>query len=188
MYHYVTTRMTLPTQREYVAGCLAWYLEVDLQQGNPEDGDWHDCHYPVPKSLGGTTTVKLLKQHHAVQGVLQSEEYQHPCVWWWEKQYLEGELLELFEKWRAKVCQLPRPGNWEHATPERRSSVLAAVKRAGEARKRPVSISGPNGSETYASVYEAAASLGVSYSLVSLWLSGKKHSYRQRGLTVSWAV
>ena len=36
------------TQHEYVAGCLAWYKEADLQPGNPEDGVWHEAHYPVP--------------------------------------------------------------------------------------------------------------------------------------------
>ena len=63
------------TQREYVEGCQQWYKEADLQPGNPEDGTWEQCHYPAPKCLGGTETILLLKEHHAVQGVLQSEEY-----------------------------------------------------------------------------------------------------------------
>ena len=180
--------MTLPTQHEYVAGCLAWYREVDWEQGNPEDGDWHNCHYPIPKCLGGKTTIKLLKQHHAVQGVLQSEEYQHPCTHQWEHEYLQGELLTLYKKWRAKVGQLPRPGNWGQATPDRRSSVMASLEKAHEVRKRKITVTGPDGSTTYNSVSEAAAALGVCRALVSLWLSGKKHTYRKRGLVVAYVT
>lgn len=114
-------------QHEWVAGCLAWYREADLVPGNPEDGVWEACHYPVPKCLGGTATVLLLKEHHAVQGVLQSEEYQRCCIWAWELAYLEGELLDLARKWkrtnlasaRSARCyvdvafeQLPTPVYW----------------------------------------------------------------------------
>jgi hypothetical protein len=91
--------MILPTQHEYVTGCLEWYREADLQPGNPEDGDWQECHYPAPQCTGGTEVILLLREHHAVQGVLQSEEYQHPCIYGWEKQYLVGDVLELWTKW-----------------------------------------------------------------------------------------
>jgi hypothetical protein len=94
------------TQREYVEGCLQWYREADLQPGNPEDGEWHECHYPVPKCLGGTETILLLKEHHAVQGVLQSEEYQHPCIWGWEAEFLREELLNVHKKWMRKKLNL----------------------------------------------------------------------------------
>jgi hypothetical protein len=99
------------TQREYVEGCQQWYKEADLQPGNPEDGEWHECHYPVPKCLGGTETILLLKEHHAVQGVLQSEEYQHPCIWGWERKYCKGVYGELYRKWKhnhAKMCHATR--------------------------------------------------------------------------------
>lgn len=86
-------------QHEYVRGALAYYAENYYEPGNTEDGEWQDCHYPAPKCLGGTETVKLLRQHHAVQGVLQSEEYQYPCIYGWEKKYLPKEYLSLFDKW-----------------------------------------------------------------------------------------
>ena len=94
------------TQREYVEGCLQWYREADLQPGNPEDGEWHECHYPVPKCLGGTGTVLLLKRHHAIQGVLQSEEYDHPCIYGWEKQYCTGQFKKLYRKWKYRQIKL----------------------------------------------------------------------------------
>jgi len=89
-------------QHDFVAGCFQWYLEADLQPGNPEDGEWHKCHYPVPRRLGGDKIILLLKEHHAVQGVLQSEEYQKCCVHGWEKKLLTGHLLDLYLKWRSE--------------------------------------------------------------------------------------
>lgn len=100
------------TQHEYVAGCFAWYKEADLQPGNPEDGVWHEAHYPIPKCLGGTEVTLLLEEHHAVQGVLQSEEFQHPCIWRWEKRFLGGEALELWRKWMAIKAQ-PAIESWK---------------------------------------------------------------------------
>ncbi len=94
------------TQRQYVEGCLQWYKKADLQPGNPEDGEWHECHYPTPKCLGGTKTILLLKEHHAVQGVLQSEEYKHPCIWGWEKEHCKGEYGELYLKWKYHKVKL----------------------------------------------------------------------------------
>jgi hypothetical protein len=78
-------------QHEFVSGCMNWYKQADLQPGNPEDGCWHKAHYPVPKCLGGTEWIWLLKEHHAIQGVLQSMEYNHCCMSGWEKQYLTGQ-------------------------------------------------------------------------------------------------
>jgi hypothetical protein len=94
------------TQREYVEGCLQWYKEADLQPGNPEDGTWEQCHYPIPKCLGGFEIILLLKEHHAVQGVLQSEEFNHPCIWGWEKRYISEEFLHLWKKWMQQKLAL----------------------------------------------------------------------------------
>jgi len=87
------------TQQEWVEGCYAYYAENGYEPGNPEDGEWEDAHYPVPKCEGGEVTLKLLKNHHAIQGVLQSEEYQRPCIYGWEANYLESEMLVLCKKW-----------------------------------------------------------------------------------------
>ena len=43
-------------QHTWVYGCYAYYLENGYEPGNPEDGEWHECHYPVPACLGGTET------------------------------------------------------------------------------------------------------------------------------------
>ncbi len=98
-------------QHEWVLGCQRYYAENYYEPGNPEDGIWEDCHYPVPKCLGGTETVKLLKEHHAVQGVLQSEEYQIPCIWGWEVKYLRGDFLILGRKWQSELGKKAGRGN-----------------------------------------------------------------------------
>ena len=91
-------------QHEFVAGAYAYYGENYYEPGNPEDGEWQECHYPVPRCKGGTLTILLLKEHHAVQGVLQSEEYDHPCIHSWEGKYLQGEYKTLFNKWKKRLA------------------------------------------------------------------------------------
>jgi hypothetical protein len=117
------------TQQEWVEGCYAYYAENGYEPGNPEDGEWEDAHYPVPKCEGGEVTIKLLKQHHAVQGVLQSEEYQRPCIYGWEANCLEGEMLALCKKWQAEKARQMMAT----LTPE----VLSERIRKGRARMAP---------------------------------------------------
>ena len=104
------------TQQEFVEGCQRYYAENWLEPGNPEDGEWNDCHYPAPSCLGGTETVKLLKEHHAVQGVLQSEEFGHPCILGWEANYLSGELYLLCKKWTSELGRYARKKWMEKTT------------------------------------------------------------------------
>lgn len=121
--------MTIPTQREWVEGCLAYYKENDHQPGNPEDGVWHECHYPVPKCLGGTETILLWKEHHAVQGVLQSEEFQHPCIFLWERDLVKGELLDLCEKWLSAKGVIAGNSSWESLTDAQKEGVRDRFRR-----------------------------------------------------------
>ena len=119
------------TQKEWVEGCYAYYAENDYEINNPEDGEWHDAHYPVPECKYGTETIPLLKQHHAIQGVLQSEEYQHPCVWGWEETYLQGEVLVLYRKWKSEAGRISRAKQLANTTPEQRS---ASARRSAAGR------------------------------------------------------
>lgn len=102
----------MPTQEQFVRWCEDHYFDNRLEPGNPCHGDWESCHYPVPKCLGGSNTVLLLKEHHAIQGVLQSEECNHPCIWGWEKSYLEAEILSLWRKWMG-VKAIPAIIRWK---------------------------------------------------------------------------
>ena len=102
------------TQQEFVEDCYLEYSSKGLEPGNPQHGVWNKAHFPVPACLGGTEWVWLLREHHAKQGVLQSEEFQHPCIWSWEEKYLDGELLDLCKKWEAEKFKKV----WESLTPE----------------------------------------------------------------------
>ena len=127
------------SQKEFVEGCYNWYREADLQPGNPEDGDWDEAHYPMPSCKGGTETILLLREHHAIQGVIKSEELQWKCIFNWEKKYLSGEYLELFNKWRSEGPKLL----WANKTEEEkilwaekcRASAVAQHARMTEAEK-----------------------------------------------------
>jgi len=110
------------TQQEFVADCYLNYAIQGLEPGNPEHGEWHKAHYPVPKCLGGTDCIWLLEEHHAIQGILQSIECQHPCIYGWEKKYITGEweyLLTSYAKWMTVKSQRAATAN---LTPELRES------------------------------------------------------------------
>jgi hypothetical protein len=111
------------SQKEFVENCYNWYREADLQPGNPEDGVWDVAHYPIPKCKGGTETILLLREHHAIQGVIQSEELQCMCVFNWEKKYLSGEYLELFYKWKSEGMKIA------HARHTPAEKILTAEKK-----------------------------------------------------------
>lgn len=123
-------------QHTYVTSVYAYYAENYYEPGNPEDGEWDECHYPVPACKGGTLKILLLKQHHAVQGLLQSEEYDYPCIFGWERKYLPKEYLPLFKKWRSKLASIANKsqsaeikrkgweGMMETITPEKKQKAM----------------------------------------------------------------
>lgn len=88
------------SQHTYVEKVLKYYKDNDIQPGDPNEGSWHRAHYPGPKCLGYSQEILLLEEHHAVQGVLQSEEYGVCCLSSWEYKYLDGWLLERWRYWR----------------------------------------------------------------------------------------
>ena len=62
-------------QHEWVEHCRLRY------RCNPPVGYWfEDAHYPLSKKMGGTSTVPLWYPDHIVQGVLQTLEYNYPCI------------------------------------------------------------------------------------------------------------
>lgn len=79
---------------------------MDIQQGDPNEGTWHLAHYPLPSHLGGQEKVALLAEHHAVQGVLQSEEFGVPCIWSWEGKLIPKQYEALYKKWMAVKGQV----------------------------------------------------------------------------------
>lgn len=108
------------SHRTYVEGVMRYYRDNDIQIGDPNEGTWNLAHYPCPKRLGGTRVIHLLEEHHAVQGVLQSEEFGKPCVYGWERKYLSGEIRDLLEKWMSVQRSEAVTNGWKNADEQRR--------------------------------------------------------------------
>ena len=153
--------------RDYVSGVLSFYHENDIRPGDPNEGVWHLAHYPLPRCLGGQEEILLLEEHHAVQGVLQSEEYQHCCVFNWEKKFLTGYYLDLFNKWRSKVARehgMEGANNyWSDRPEERLALVKKAARVSAEKRRKSVSVTDRllQTTTVYPCVKDAAAILGI---------------------------
>jgi hypothetical protein len=108
------------TQQEFVSDCYLNYAAQGLEPGNPEFGEWEKAHYPAPACLGGEEWIWLLKKDHAVQGVLQSEEYQHPSIYGWELKYLDESLSLLHSKWMTVKSQsAAKAGHTEYGNRKR---------------------------------------------------------------------
>ena len=88
----------MKTQR-FVDDCYAEYSQKGLVPGSRDCDLWELAHHPVPKCKGGSETVWLLKEHHALHNLLQSEEFDYPCVYGWERNYVSEAFAELAEKW-----------------------------------------------------------------------------------------
>jgi hypothetical protein len=87
---------------QFVEDCHLDYAIHGLEPGNPLHGEWHKAHHPTPKCADGTERVWLLKKDHAPHGVIQSDCYDRCCIWGWEFEYLEGEMLERAKWWKEE--------------------------------------------------------------------------------------
>ncbi len=120
-------------QHEWIEQCQLKYRFESL----PDGEHWEDAHYPIPECLGGTETVRLWSRDHSVHGVLQSEEFKHPCL-----HHINTELdktnieiyhpdyIDLFKKWsftlRSEAGQVG--GKTTHFLyPDLHSAVMRAV-------------------------------------------------------------
>jgi hypothetical protein len=84
-------------QHDYVKECLEFYEEAGFIPG----AKWEDAHYPAPNGKG-ETTISMLHDHHQVQGLWQSKEYEQCCFFSGDaKQFLtEGPFVSgWFELW-----------------------------------------------------------------------------------------
>ena len=125
------------TQKQFVRGCYDFYREAGLTPGDPNDGEWQQAHYPKPKKMG-RRWVWLLKEHHAIQSVLQSEEVGHPAVWSWERKYFVGHweyLRPVYEKWMSEKGRLAGLASVAALTPEQLSE---KCRKAGSAPHGPL--------------------------------------------------
>jgi len=172
------------TQADFVAECYSYYREMDYQPGNPEDGVWNKAHYPVPACKGGEDTILLLREHHAIQGVLQSGEYEHPCVGGWEGRYLPRYYIPAYRYWCGVRGTLGAGKgnnktiyNWCATYTPTTSTPAYNDKR----KRTPVDIHYPDGSVvTMPSIYRAAKTLGVNMIIIHTRLQYPLHVQQQR--------
>ena len=102
-------------QHTFVKNCFAYYEEQGLIPGNPDDGDWEECHYPEPEGIGNKI-ILLLHNDHQQQGLYQSEEYHRPCFFNWHvKEFLDDtwcfnwfELYGIYDKWKGYYSKKAR--------------------------------------------------------------------------------
>jgi len=59
---------------------LQYYRENDIQIGDPNEGSWEMAHTPLPRSMGNSTQL-LLKEHHIIHDLYQSEELGKGYFW-----------------------------------------------------------------------------------------------------------
>jgi len=118
-------------QHQWVEECLDYYKQNDIQIGDPHEGVWEDAHYPLPHSMGDST-IKLLHDHHQIQGVLQSEEVGRCC-------FYSGDVIRALRHLR-----LPQPfydhieglrKKWDRDR-ARSSGFCASLDRQGERAKK----------------------------------------------------
>jgi hypothetical protein len=112
----------MKTQKEFVEGCLQYYSEFGIVAGDPEEGIWEDAHYPIPECLGGTETILLLSEHHYIQGIYQSLEFNKVCFWigntkkflrdnfctaWFELSEAYEKVVSRYTKERLRLLHIP---------------------------------------------------------------------------------
>jgi hypothetical protein len=122
-------------QHEWIKQCQLKYRWELL----PEGEHWEDAHYPEPECRNGIETVRLWSRDHAVHGVLQSEDLNHPCLHGFRthKDRLlisehYPEYLDLYNKWRSNLSSLSGKKGAEktHAERDELGRSVQGVKNA----------------------------------------------------------
>lgn len=143
--------MKMLTQKEFVDSCIVKYRWETI----PEGMRFEYAHYPCPKCKKGTETILLWSCDHTLQGLFQSEEFDHPCldgrsrkkdILNLEKFY--PEYLPLFYKW-DKV-RLSRAGTASSVVRHAEKNVEGKSVAAVEAGKASTSEKNEEGKSVHA--------------------------------------
>ena len=130
---------------KYLKEVLSFYKKESIIPGDPEEGVWEEAHIGLPKHLGGLETVLLLKQHHYVHDIYQSEDNETLCFYAANvKNFLYGEgflclnwfnLVDLYEKWaghRGRTLSREGRGMFDKTNPGYEEWHKKGAKHAGE--------------------------------------------------------
>ena len=96
----------MQTQQAFLTDIQDYYEIEDIKAGDP-DHVWEMAHYPTPRHMDGKRKVPLTKYHHALHGVIQSEETGTCCIFGWEANeihqgpFVDGyfDLLDAHDFW-----------------------------------------------------------------------------------------
>jgi hypothetical protein len=179
-------------QHEWVDQCVARY-----RCEPPAGYHFENAHYPVSEKLGGIDTVLLWFPDHVVRGVLQTLEYNYPCMdtrrYEREVEALKvvyPEYLELY--WKAyRLCKsfaakVIAPINGKRTGEKAKETGQIAIarsyinkdnqrragtenlKKAHAKTRKPVEVLLPNGILlTFESMSEASSCLGIDGTCIS---------------------
>ena len=110
------------TESDFVESCRSKYKHEEL----PEGQFWEDAHYPTPKCKQGVETTKMWSCDHTLQGLLQSEVWDYPCIHGFREEHdrknLEQfypEFIPLYEKWLKRLRQLAGSASVKKAKEEK---------------------------------------------------------------------
>lgn len=194
-------------QYDFVDSCIIKYRWEIIPYGQV----WEEAHYPVPLCLGGTETIRLWACDHTLQGLLQSEEFDHPCLHGFAErkdrenlQKFYSDYEHLLDKWlrqlRLRALQTLTPeqrsernkkANLNRDFPSKQSlgkrlgaTGLGGKAHAEKTRKVVIGIS-PSGQRfTFKSMREAEDATGVSRCLIRKCCNGAQKS--SKGWNWKW--
>ena len=181
-------------QHDWVNQCRKRY------RCNPPEGYWFEkAHYPLSEGLGGTETIPLWYPDHIVQGILQTLEYNYPCIFTRNLNELQilsevyPEYIDLYQKavficksYAGKLGAMAGFASESYrSSPEYKEVRQKSGKKAVEqklgafsekgvskrmkVRSNPVVVTTTEGTLHFESLTVAAHYFGVNRSTISRW-------------------
>ena len=144
-------------QYDFVETCLSKYKWESLPFGQ----QWEEAHFPLPECLGGTETIWLWSCDHSLQGLLQSDEFNHPCLHGYAYQKDLANLQLYYSEYVSKL------EFWIHELRVRAFKSLTPQQRSERNRKANLNRS-------------VEFKRGLGKSLGSTGLGGKAHAEKTR--------
>ena len=126
---------TISDLENFVRDCYLDYAAAGIEVGDPLY-EWDDAHHPLSEKLGGITKVYLIRRDHAIHGVIQSEVLQYPCIWGWERPHLPEEYLDLYDKWKKRLCVIGGTAGGNKSSQEGKGIHSVEYKSSDECKEK----------------------------------------------------